>query len=139
MAFTVEPASVDNINIIDTSETNKDLGHYGVRYNEKFAVSTVVEKIIVFDPRRDKDLQINAKGNTYDIDVTTHAGDGNDDILSGAVPWVSLKSAITADFSSGGGEINKGILAVRITAASTSFADFEINASQYGADLPKYR
>ena len=132
MAFTVEPASVENIEIIDTSEKNKDLEHYNIKYEEKFETDDHVEKIIVFDPRRDKTLQINANGQAYDIDVTSYPGVGITNITDSNVPWVSLEAARTTDFLSGGSDINRGILAVRITSNATLTDDFEIGAQQYG-------
>jgi hypothetical protein len=128
MVFTVEPTGE---NIIDLTETSKDAKHLGVKYNEKFA-SGVVEKIIVFDPRKDIILQVNANGKIWTLRTTSHAGSGNTDILDAAVPWITLKSAITADFHSGSGLINRGVLAVEI-----SFADgtgIEIFAEQQSLD-----
>ena len=126
MAFTVEPSTAQ---IIDLSDSAKRTKQYAPGYNELFESSETVEKVIVFDPRKDIILQLNTAADTYTLEVTSHAGEGNNDILDAAVPWVVLKSAESADFHSGSGLNNRGVLAVRITTGVLT-DDFEIFAAQ---------
>ena len=131
MSYTVEPSNIPNIEIIDISDENINSRDYGVRYAKKFIATETVEKIIVFDPRRDKEVQINANGQAYTLESTTHAGGGNLDISDSAVPWTLIEDATTEDFQSGGGNVNEGILAIRITSGTPAVPvaltdDFEI-------------
>lgn len=130
MAFTVEPSGAQ---IIDVSQAAKQAHHYGVKFEKKFVSTETVEKVIVFDPRRDKALQINANGQLYDIETTITPGEGNIDILDAAVPWVLLKNQITTDFQTGSGLENRNILAIRITSGVLT-DDFEIAAIQSSLD-----
>lgn len=129
MAYTVEPTGAGTI---DLSDSVKDAKHLVTKYGEAFAAAATVEKIIVFDPRKEINLQINSNGtDLWGLETTTHAGAGNDDITDAAVPWITIKDIATNtdDFQSGGTGVNTGILAVRITSVLLTDI-FEINASQ---------
>lgn len=130
MAFTAFPTSV-----VDLTHANRNSEHWKVRFEQKFAIGETVQQIILFDPRRNKGLQVIANSQTYSIDVTSHPGliSGvlNTDITGSVVPWTALKTSITSDFIDGGESSNVNILAVRITS-SVLTAEFEVYAEQYG-------
>ena len=130
MAYTVEPT---NAQTIDLSHAKRDAIHRDIKYNEKFASTATVEKVIVFDPLKEINLQINGNGvDKWGLETTTHAGFENADILHATkVPWIVLKDIATniANFQTGGTGFNTGILAVRITSVLLT-DDFEINAGQ---------
>jgi len=130
MAFTVEPSEVDDIEIIDLTDANKDSHQYGVKYLAKFTSGQTVEKIIVFDPRKDIILQVKANAQLWGLEKTGTPGAGNVDITNVAVPWIVLKDILTnsKDFDTGGGTDNRGVLAVRITTGVLT-GDFEIFAA----------
>ena len=132
MAYTVEPSDAQTI---DLSEAKKDLTHFVNKYREKFTTGAgIIEKVIVFDPRKAKNLQIKSNGtDLWGIETTTNPGFENTDILHPTkVPWILLKDIATnkADFQSGGIGVNEGILAARITTVALT-GDFEINADQH--------
>lgn len=141
MAYTVEAAKGVVPTAIDLSENGKHAFHYGsLRFDKRFVGTETVEKIFLFDPRRDKAIQINtAQSDTYTIETTITAGEGNADITASTVPWTLLQNAITTDFQTGAAFENRNILAVRVTSgtpatpvAVTGF--FDVSAIQTGAD-----
>ena len=134
MAYTVEPSTAQTIDL-----DAKDVSHLNTKFEKKFVSTERVEKVIVFDPRKGKTVQVVANGQAYSIDTTTTAGEGNTNILSAAVPWVSLKSGITTDELFGPFASNRGILAIRITSGTVAVPvdltdDFEIAVIQHGSD-----
>lgn len=107
---------------ISLLEKDKRARHYEVMHQSK-PTSGAVAVIVELDPRRDAMVQINAAGNTYDIEVTSHAGTGNTDLEDAAVPWILLKNQITTDFHSGQALENHGLVGIKfvVSAVTTSF------------------
>ena len=125
MALTVEPSGAQQI---DLTTAHKSTKQYKVIYENKFVNTETVEKVIVFDPRRDKTLLIFPNGQSYSLWSTTTPGAGNTDILAASVPWIPLRTASVENFLSGGGRINEGVLAVKIVSAALT-GDFEVSAA----------
>lgn len=118
------------VTTIDLSEKAKDTKQYRVVFENTFdSNDDPLSQIIVFDPRKDVILQIKSGGNAWSLETTSTAGFGNTDIEDASVPWILLKSAITDDFHTGEGLVNRGILAVKITV-TTIGADFKVYAAQ---------
>ena len=118
MAYTV--SGNKGSSTIDLSAINKTPMQYSRLYEETFT-SGIVEKIIVVDPRLDKSLQINVGTGTiaFDLWVTTTEGDlGSGDITHASTPWIQIEDDKVLDYLSGGANINKGILAIRILSAT---------------------
>jgi hypothetical protein len=134
MAYTVS-GNGDNGDIIDLKGDHRSTKQYGKVHEEKFT-SGICEKIIVVDPRLDKSLQINVGTGTisHDVWVTTTSGPDSADITAASVPWVQVVSSSVADYLSGGADINKGILAIRILSASVASDSFKICVSHIAAE-----
>jgi len=129
MAFTVEPPGAETI---DLNNNVRDSKHLDVKYVKKFVSTETVKKIIVFDKLKDVNLQINGNGvDLWGLETTTTTGEGNKDITDDAVPWTVLLDIATniADFQTGGGDVNRGILAVRLESVVLT-DDFNISADQ---------
>lgn len=119
---------------IDLTEKSKDTKHYVEKFEKTFdSGDDPVSQVIVFDPRKDIILQVNSGANTWTLEVTSTAGEGNTDIDDASVPWITRKDAITADFHNGEGLLNRGIIAVKITV-TTIVADFKLFAAQQSLD-----
>lgn len=119
---------------IDRATSAKSSKQHGVIYEEIFASSATVEKVIVVDPRRSNALQI--VGNltdTFTVYSTITPGVGNDDILDAAVPWVEVEASAATSYLTGGGGINKEILAIKIISVELT-GDMEICCTQMPDD-----
>ncbi len=128
MALTIAIADTATI---DISTANKSSLQYGEIYNEVFASSATIEKVIVCDPRRNKALQIVGNGvDTFTVWTTISAGFENTDILHATkVKWVEAFPATTVVLQSGGGAINKEVLAIKIVSIVLT-AEMEISCTQ---------
>lgn len=89
-----------------------------------------VSEIIELDVAKDTILQVNATVQEYTIETTSHTGKGNTDLDDAAVPWITLKDGITADFHSGQALDNRGLVGIKITTAGVLSANFEIYIAQ---------
>lgn len=117
---------------VSTLEGDKRSRHYEVIHQSK-PTSGAVAVIVEVDPRKDTVVQVNAQGNTWDLETTSHTGTGNTDLEDAAVPWILLKDQITADFHSGQALENHNLIGLKFSVAAVT-TSFEVLVAQKKLD-----